>query len=117
TNYLPGVETSFYPEGIGGFRAKKRCALLLDNIHYGPSAIDTNDQTSLNILCSPVPPQRPVKEFILGTSGISPVEPTLVIPADSIKKFKTAYKVPEDISLVTVNPHMHLLGSSFKAYI
>jgi hypothetical protein len=116
TNYLPGVETSFYPEGIGGLRAKKRCALLLDNIHYGPSAIDTSDQTSFNIFFDSHPPQRPLKEFILGTSGISPVVPALVIPADSVKSFKTSYLVPEDISLLTVNPHMHLLGASFIAY-
>jgi hypothetical protein len=117
TNYLPGVETSFYPEGIGGFKVKKRCALLLDNIHYGPSAVDTSDQTTFNIFFSSSPPRRPLKEFILGTSGISPVDPPLIIPADSIRKFKTAYKLTQDISLVTINPHMHLLGSSFKAYI
>ncbi|HNP99634.1 MAG TPA: cytochrome c, partial [Bacteroidia bacterium] len=33
-----------------------------------------------------------------------------------IETFKTTYHVPEDISIVTVNPHMHLLGKSFKAY-
>ncbi len=116
TNYLPGVETSFYPEGIGGYRVKKQCALLLDNIHYGPSAVDTSDQTSFNIFFSPVPPKRPTGEFILGTSGISPVEPPLVIPAGSVKSFVTRYQVPEDISLITINPHMHLLGVSFQAF-
>ncbi len=115
-NYLPGVETSLYPEGMGGYRVKKKSALLLDNIHYGPSPVDTSDETSFNIFFSPEPPARPLKEFILGTSGISPVEPVLVIPPDSVKKFFVRYIVPEDISLVTINPHMHLLGSSFKSY-
>src|SRR6185436_6934244 len=49
TNYLPGVETAFYPEGIGGYHVKKNGVLLLDNIHYGPSPIDTSDNTSFNI--------------------------------------------------------------------
>ena len=116
-NYLPGVEASFYPQNIGGYKMKKSGAILLDNIHYGPSPVDTTDETSFNIFFSKVPPTRPVKEFILGTSGISLIEPTLVVPADSIKKFTTSYRVPEDISLLTINPHMHLLGSSFLAYV
>lgn len=116
TNYLPGVETAIYPEGIGGYRVKKRGVLLLDNIHYGPTPVDTSDQTSFNIFFSPHSPERPVKEFILGTSGISPVEPPLIIPPNQIKKFTTKYKLPETISLLTINPHMHLLGSSFLAY-
>jgi len=116
TNYLPGVEPVRYPEGIGGYRIKKEGVLLLDNIHYGPSAVDTSDDTKFNFFFSPVPPSRPARDFILGTSGVSPVIPPLVIPPDSIKTFRSQYLVPENISLLTVNPHMHLLGKSFLAY-
>ena len=116
TNYLPGVEAAFYPEGIGGYTVKKNGAILLDNIHYGPSPVDTSDETSFNIFFSPTPPKRPSKEFILGTSGISPVVPALIVPANAIKKFTTTYSIPEDISLLTINPHMHLLGISFLAF-
>jgi hypothetical protein len=117
SNYLPGVEVSLYPDGIGGHRVKKEGAILLDNIHYGPSAVDTTDATSFNFFFSPKPPSRPVSEFILGTSGITPVEPPLVIPPGEVKTFHARYKVPQDISLLTINPHMHLLGKSFKAYV
>src|SRR5690606_26981835 len=40
----------------------------------------------------------------------------LIIPPDQEKKVMSRYQVPEDISLLTINPHMHLLGKSFKAY-
>ena len=116
TNYLPGVETAFYPHGIGGYRVKKKGVLLLDNIHYGPSPVDTTDNTSFNIFFSPTPPARPTHEIILGTSGISPVEPLLVIQPDSVQRFTTRYTTKEDLSMLTVNPHMHLLGKSFLAY-
>lgn len=116
SNYLPGVEAVKYPEGIGGYRVKKKGVLLLDNIHYGPTPVDTNDQTSFNIFFSPEPPKRPVKEMILGTSGIAPVFPPLVVPPDSIATFTIRYKVPQDMSILTVNPHMHLLGKKFHAY-
>jgi len=116
TNYLPGVETSFYPSGIGGYRVKQKALLLLDNIHYGPSPVDTTDSTTFNIFFSASPPLRPTSEFILGTSGISNVEPPLVIQPGSIQTFKTHYTLPADLSLLTINPHMHLLGKSFLAY-
>ena len=116
TNYLPGVETSFYPEGIGGYRVKQKGILLLDNIHYGPSAIDTSDSTTFNIFFSAHAPERPTAEMILGTSGISEVVPRLVIQPGKIQTFKTRFTLPVDLSLLTVNPHMHLLGKSFLAY-
>jgi hypothetical protein len=57
-----------------------------------------------------------VKEMILGTSGIEPVFPPLVVPPDSIATFTIRYKVTQDMSILTVNPHMHLLGKKFHAY-
>ncbi len=115
-NYLPGVETSFYPPGIGGYKVKRKVILLLDNIHYGPSPVDTSDSTTFNIFFSAAAPVRPTAEFILGTSGISKIEPPLVIMPNTIKTFKTQYTLREDLSLLTVNPHMHLLGKSFLAF-
>ncbi|HNS11243.1 MAG TPA: hypothetical protein PKM97_01415 [Bacteroidia bacterium] len=116
TNYLPGVEVTAYPDGIGGYKVRRRGVLLLDNIHYGPSPVDTTDQTTFNIFYSPVPPRRPVKEMILGTSGITDVTPPLIIQPDSISTFSTRYLVPKDMSILTINPHMHLLGKKFLAY-
>ncbi len=116
TNFLPGVETAMYPNGIGGYKVKKSGILLLDNIHYGPSPVDTTDQTTFNVFFSPSPPKRPLREFIMGTSGISKIQPPLVIAPGTVQTFTTTYTVPEDISIVTINPHMHLLGKSFLAY-
>lgn len=116
SNYLPGVETSFYPAGIGGYKVKRKNILLLDNIHYGPSPIDTSDSTTFNIFFSATAPTRPTAEFILGTSGISKIEPPLVIMPGKIQSFNTQYTLPEDLSILTLNPHMHLLGKSFLAY-
>jgi hypothetical protein len=113
---LPGVEPALYPEGIGGYHLKKNSALLLDNIHYGPSPIDTTDESTFNFFFDSKAPERPTADFILGTSGISPIVPPLVVPPNEIKSFRTHYVLPEAISLLTVNPHMHLLGKSFKAY-
>lgn len=116
-NYLPGVQAVEYPEGIGGFSLSKKGLFYINDIHYGPSPIDTFDQSYLNIYYADKPPKRPLQEFQLGTAGKSPVIPPLRIPPNTIKSFTTELIIPKDISLVTVNPHMHLLGKSMKAYI
>jgi hypothetical protein len=116
TNYLPGVEPVLYPEDIGGYRLKRKSVLLLDNIHYGPSPVDTSDLSHFNFFFAPRAPRRPTRDFILGTSGISPIVPPLVIPPGQVTRHTTRYTVPETISLLSVNPHMHLLGKSFRAY-
>lgn len=116
TNYLPGVTPPIYPDGIGGFKLARKGALFLKDIHYGPSRVDTTDQTSFNVFYAKSPPKRPTQEFQMGTYGISPTVPALVIPPNEVKTFTSAYQVPFDISILTINPHMHLLGTSFWAY-
>ncbi|MBK5284492.1 MAG: hypothetical protein JJE25_03750 [Bacteroidia bacterium] len=115
-NYLPGVLPAIYPEGIGVYNMKRKGALLLKSIHYGPTPVDQSDQSTFNIFFSAKPPERPVRDMILGTYGVSQIEPPLVIPANEIKTFHTQVTLKMDISILTVNPHMHLLGKSFLAY-
>lgn len=115
-NYLPGLSPAFYPPGIGGYRIQRNGAFLMNTLHYGPSMKDTIDRSHFNLWFTATPPQRPMRELALGTLGMSPVVPPLVIPADSVKTFTTSLTVPKDISVLGINPHMHLLGKSFLAY-
>lgn len=116
SNYLPGVETFLYPDGIGGQKVKKQSAILVKDFHYGPSPIDDWDNSYFNIYFDKEPPKRPLREFILGTQGVSSVVPPLVIAPNQVKHFETEIRIAEDISLLTLNPHMHLIGKKFKAY-
>ncbi|MFI5151072.1 MAG: cytochrome c [Bacteroidia bacterium] len=115
-NYLPGVEPPVYPPGVGGFRMKKKGTIFLKDIHYGPSARDEYDSSYFNVFYAAVPPKRQLLEFQMGTLGKTPVVPPLQVPADSIKTFTTEYRLPEAWSVITINPHMHLLGKTFLAY-
>jgi mono/diheme cytochrome c family protein len=115
-NYLPGVLPALYPKTMGAvFPVSKKNILLLNTIHYGPSARDTFDVSRFNIFFGPKP-QRVVREFLLGTHGIAPVQPDLIIPPDTVMTFRIEYRVPMDISVLTVNPHMHLIGREYVAY-
>jgi hypothetical protein len=119
-NYLPGAWGQKYPDGIGGYSLPRKGAFFLNDIHYGfTSKDDVWDSSYINIFFAKTPPKRPLQEFQLGTLStfnLAPVEPDLVIPADSIKHVYSRFTVQSDISILTINPHMHLLGKSFKAY-
>lgn len=116
SNYLPSVLPVIYPEGIGHWGVRKQAAFLIRNIHYGPTPVAAYDRSYFNVFFAPGPPKRPVMELMLGTLGVSPVVPPLVVPPNKIMKVETNYKVQQDLSLLTINPHMHLIGRSYKAW-
>jgi len=116
SNYLPGVLPAIYPEGIGSYKVNRKSAFLIKNMHYGPSPINAYDKSYFNVFFADDPPKRPIREWMLGTLGISEVVPPLVVPPDTVMKVETNFTVPQDVSLLMINPHMHLIGRSFKAW-
>jgi len=116
-NYLPGaVSPAGYGAGIGGWALNRRGAFLMRDVHYGPSPIEAEDLSYFNVYFTDKAPARPTQEMQLGTLGISEIVPPLIIPPNEVKTFTTKTIVDRDISLLTVNPHMHLLGKSFEAF-
>lgn len=116
SNYLPGALFSFYPEAIGGYTLSRKGAFYLNDMHFGPSSIDAVDSSYYKIYFGSKPPKRPVSEFQMGTLGIAPVVPELIIPPNEVKTFHIKATMPDDISLISIVPHMHLIGKSFWAY-
>jgi hypothetical protein len=114
--YLPGFLPPSYPKEIGGYRLKRKGVFLLNNIHYGPSNKDLIDSSHINVFFRKDPVQRPIAETQLGTFGVSDIEPEFIIPPNEIKTFHTQTTLRSDISLLSVNPHMHLVGKTFWAF-
>ncbi len=114
--YLPGYLPPNYPEEVGGYRLKKNGMFLLNNIHYGPSNADVSDSSYINVFFRKTPIQRNILETQLGTFGLRPIEPEFIIPPNEVKTFHTSYEVPQSISMISVNPHMHLIGKKFWAF-
>lgn len=113
--YLPGYSPPVYPEGIGGYLMRRTSAILLKSVHYGPSAENVTDSSHINVFYGPKP-KRPIYETQLGTFGVSKIEPELIIQPEKIQTFHTQATLDADISLLSVNPHMHLLGKTFWAF-
>jgi len=114
--YLPGYLPPHYPENVGGYRLKKNGVFLLNNIHYGPSNADISDSSYINVFFRKTPIQRSILETQLGTFGLTSIEPEFIIPPNEVKTFHTQYTLPQSISMISVNPHMHLIGKSFWAF-
>ncbi|HEX7413749.1 MAG TPA: hypothetical protein VF411_06845 [Bacteroidia bacterium] len=113
--YLPGYTPVVYPKSIGGYSLKKKGVLLLKDMHYGPTAEDCVDSSTIHVFFGPKP-IRPIQETQLGTFGIAPVEPKLFIKANTEKTFMSKWTSPTDLSVLSVNPRMHWLGKTFLAY-
>ncbi|MFA6262133.1 MAG: cytochrome c [Bacteroidia bacterium] len=113
--WLPGTSLQHYPPEIG-FYLPKKGVLLIRNLHYAPTPIDQMDSSSLRIYFAPVRPSRK-----MGFAAFKPARPHAdtiwKIPAGT-SSFKAQINVRfhQDISLLNINPHMHQLGISFKAY-
>lgn len=114
--YLPGYIPPAYPSEIGGYKLKKNGAFLLNNIHYGPSNKDLLDSSYINVFFRKDPIKRPIIEKQLGTFGVSKIEPEFVIPPNQVKAFHTQATIEKPISMLSINPHMHLIGKTFWAF-
>lgn len=115
-NYLPGVFASNYPDGIGGYKISKNFALVCNDLHFGPSFQDTADVSKINIYFAKEKPKRPTREIMMGTNGISAIKPPLKVKPNEKKTCYSSLYIPESISILSINPHMHLIGISFKAF-
>jgi hypothetical protein len=109
--WIPGNEGIFFPAGTGK-KLYKGTDLVL-NIHYSPSSKVQQDQSSIHLYFAKSAVQREVKTLALRESDIA--NQPFFIPAQSEPSFYINYLVENDISLISVMPHMHFLGKSFVA--
>lgn len=112
--WVPGASEQAFPSGMG-FTMPRRGVIIL-TVHYGPSPQDTSDLSQLNLYFAHAKVTRPLRGISIGSAGVGSITPPLVLPADSIKKFRAQWEVPGDISLLYIWPHMHLLGKKFRAW-
>ena len=117
-NYLPGVFGVHYPPGIGTVPLGKKFSFVGNDMHYGPSEKKASDQSELHLFFTDQAPKRQLEELMLGTNGVDSgkIEPPLQIKPNTISRHVSKFQINQDISVLTINPHMHMLGKSFLAY-
>ena len=105
--YAPGTIPPNWTEDVG--LVLPQGADIAIQIHYAPSSIDQYDQSSVNLFFKDQPVEREVEVLTL-------LDTQLQIPANEIYTHYQSYSVEFDMSIISVLPHMHLIGKSWLIY-
>ena len=111
--WVPGNDKIIFPKGIG----KKIYANsdFIVNVHYVPSPIQVVDSSSIIIHLSDEPIEREAQTLTLTENNISN-QPFIIYPNKKSTFYMRSPILQDSISLISIMPHMHLLGKSFKSY-
>ena len=81
---------------------------LVFQIHYTANGKIRHDQTRIGLIFAKQPPAERVHSLTI-------TNVKLVIPPENPAfPFQATYTLPEDLKLVSLNPHMHVRGKSFQ---
>ncbi len=105
--YTPGMVPPIWSNDIGMLLPAG--ADIAIQMHYAPSPIDQYDQSSVNLFFKEEPVLREIQVNTL-------IDIQLLVPANEIYEHYVSYEVDEDISLISILPHMHLIGKSWLVY-
>lgn len=112
--WVPGNNPIVYPDGIA--KPLQAGSDLLINIHYAPNVLPNEiDSSSVNLYFAKDKVEQELRTLILFEKDITnqPFE----IPADTVITFYAkSVEIPYPISILSVQPHMHLLGKSLRSY-
>lgn len=115
--YVPGQKPIRFPDGVG--QVLHAGADIVMQVHYAPWPVDEVDKSSINIFFmdeTEETKEREVESHIM-VPFPSVIGEAFLIPANTVKTFHGQYEVEEDISLITIAPHMHLLGLSWEVWL
>lgn len=111
--WVPGNDQIVFPEGTG--KKLYPGTDFIFNMHYSPSPIIVSDSSSIHIQFADKPAEREVVTLTLKEDNISNLP--FVIKANTSPVFyMRSEMIEEDFSLISIMPHMHLLGKRFKAF-
>jgi mono/diheme cytochrome c family protein len=104
--WAPGNLPRFLPKGIG--RRLPKGADIVAQMHYHKTGKPETDSTSVGLYFAKEPVEKQMRTWPLTNLGID-------IPPNAPRhEVKASMKVPADVHLLTVTPHMHLLGREMK---
>ncbi|MEM7371361.1 MAG: T9SS type A sorting domain-containing protein [Bacteroidota bacterium] len=114
-SYTPGQIPILYPDGIGD--RLPAGADVVFQIHYAPTAVPSTDSSSLLLFFSPEPVDRYVDGFVAASAiDFMLLNGPFVLQPEEVKTFHLVRIAHMDMSLLTVYPHMHLLGTDIEIY-
>ena len=111
--WVPGNDKIIFPKGIGKKIYANSDFIL--NVHYVPSPIQVVDSSSIIIQLPDEPIETEAQPLTLTENNISN-QPFTIYPNKKSTFYMRSPVLQDSISLISIMPHMHLLGKSFKSY-
>jgi mono/diheme cytochrome c family protein len=102
----PGEQPVVFPAGVA--RLLKAGSHIVLQMHYTPNGTATTDRTSVGLIFSQGPPQKPMS----GSAAINAL--FLIPPGAESHEVRASYTFREDVHLISLMPHMHLRGKDFQ---
>jgi hypothetical protein len=112
--YTPGSSVIRFPAGIG--KRLPAQADIVIQVHYAPSPTSDSDQSTLNFFYTQGATNRQATTYAASPYDFIGGASSFVIPPNTQPKFTATRTVPAAISLMSIYPHAHLLGKSWKCY-
>ncbi|MDA0912768.1 MAG: T9SS type A sorting domain-containing protein [Bacteroidetes bacterium] len=109
--WVPGAAPTDFPATIG--KKIGPDGKLLLQMHYGPSPVEETDVTEINLFFAEEPVQREVELAMMTPGNLT--EPFFIQP-NEVKTFHGIYPVFQDVSILSITPHCHLLGQTWEVY-
>ncbi len=105
--YAPGTSPLVYPKDAG-MRLKKGSQLIFE-MHYTPNGEAATDMSYVGVKFID---KDKVKREIVGAEAFTPR--FKIPPRDGNYVVRASKDIDEDLDLITLTPHMHLRGKSFR---
>jgi len=113
--WVPGNDRVTFPAGAAK-RIRAGSDLIL-NIHYSASAKPDSDQSEVRLYFAKTPVSQPVRTLTLTLTENNVTNQPFLLPANTKPVFYMNYgPIPDSIRLLSVLPHMHLMGQAVKAF-
>jgi len=112
--WAPGSGAYFFPNHMG-VRIKQNARIMIQ-VHYPVSGAGQTDSTKVLMKLSYDSTLRNVRIQPFLNEGVDMIDGPLHIPAGAVRTFHEAYNITSDLTLLSIFPHMHLLGRSVKIY-
>jgi peroxiredoxin len=116
--WAPGIVPTPLPAGVA--RIVPKGSRIVLQMHYHKSGRPEIDRTKVGLYLSKEKPRRLVRDIAVTPLSALPMLQNLPIASKKIPANDENYRigetlvVPEDIELLSVRPHMHLIGKEMK---
>jgi hypothetical protein len=112
--YVPGAVPIVYSNGI--VQKLHAGGDLKLQVHYAPTPIEQTDSSTINIFFENSNADRLLQTYIMLPLPSVLENGPFIMPPNEVREFHGTFTVPFDVSLFSVAPHCHKLGTHWKVY-